>query len=513
MVLLSQSSSMASADPDGARCAFTKRLAENFTSVDELGLADYESSGRIAVPLGTSYQQVANWAQCYTVGDGNMAAGLRTAVDAMVPAKKSGFVWFVILLTDGSVTGPDPLLEADRAAQEGVRVYVLCLDGPSGGKCQTATVMEIARRTGGQLYRSLPSDLHQFVDYFAPEPEPPLKYDVAGKPPRSGDPMVTFPLTLNIEVVPGSFRCISLTCTRPAPDAPAPDQIKEGNRGAALTWTAPVRELRIRQVWEVEFSVRSHDSGARVPVNLETKSIVSYDRYDGSPGGSDWFGRLALEVMARDRECAVASGSAPFMHESPRLAPAGKDLSLSVVPPAEDWFTICYEFGEIVSRYEGTVSAWAVMIRFSAPGSGSGVYSMEPPVRPDGEWTVVIPSRFLSPGLLEYRFEALMTNSSVRRDPERADAKPFELTLYGDPEDAVVEIQLPWFDLVLFLAAGAALGAVAGLRYRTLGRTSPAPAASAMGVFPDRRRFRVRTANPATINAIKRAAQKRMKEG
>ncbi|HLF06823.1 MAG TPA: Ig-like domain-containing protein, partial [Thermoplasmata archaeon] len=118
--------------------------------------------------------------------------------------------------------------------------------------------------------------------------------DIAGKPPKTGAPMLVFKLTDDIEVVPNAFMCDSSTCTSPTPSNPA--FIVPGNRGIRMEWNAPVKELRIKQYWQIEFGVRSYTNGSNVKVNDVANSFVQYDRYDGSPGGSDVFEQLYVTV-------------------------------------------------------------------------------------------------------------------------------------------------------------------------------------------------------------------------
>jgi hypothetical protein len=47
----------------------------------------------------------------------------------------------------------------------------------------------------------------------------------------------------------------------------------------------------------VTFNITSHKSGNDIPVNDPTESYISYDRYDGSPGGHDLIDLLRLDVI------------------------------------------------------------------------------------------------------------------------------------------------------------------------------------------------------------------------
>jgi hypothetical protein len=68
------------------------------------------------------------------------------------------------------------------------------------------------------------------------------------------------------------------------------------NKGILLEWNAPVKELRIKQFWQVQLEVRSYKIGKQIKVNDVAQSFVEYDRYDGSPGGSDTFEQLYVDV-------------------------------------------------------------------------------------------------------------------------------------------------------------------------------------------------------------------------
>jgi hypothetical protein len=512
MVLLSHSASMAAADPSDSRCEFTRSLAENFTEPDELGLADYDSTGRVAVPLGTSYQQVANWAQCYAVGPANLSAGLGAAINSIVPAKKPGHFWIVILITDGNISGPDPLHEAERAAQEGVRVFVLCMDASGAGSCENPTLAEIAQRTGGKLFMVAESDLPGMVEFFIPDRWPPLKDDVAGKPPKNGDPMVTFGLGPDIEVVPNSFRCIS-SCSKPSPDAPPRSEIRDGNRGLVLEWLAPVRELRVKQVWELEFSVRAHRGGPEVLLSDVDLAEVRYDRFDGSPGGSDEFGKLELDVIAKNRRCISACGFGFIHHEAPGHAPAGIDLPITITAGAGGSATVCYEYGRPVSSESSSESVVGVRMLFSVPGVGSGSYSMEKEKVAGSGWEVVLPGRWLVAGHVEYRFEVVFDAPIGRIILENRSGGPFLLFVEGEAPPAPDGLDMPWIDIVLTFAAGAAAGAVLGQQRHWSGTPSGSRFAGAPAPPERLRRRQALAASPATTRAIRRAAQKRRKEG
>jgi len=121
-----------------------------------------------------------------------------------------------------------------------------------------------------------------------------VSYDIAGTPPRTGDSMITFQLTSDIEVVPGSFSCGS-GCIDPVPSFPS--KINSGNYGLRLEWKTPVARLRINESWEVTFKVRSYTSGRNVPINVVPQSGIRYDQWNGTPNGSNVFGQLTLTVF------------------------------------------------------------------------------------------------------------------------------------------------------------------------------------------------------------------------
>lgn len=114
---------------------------------------------------------------------------------------------------------------------------------------------------------------------------------IAGKPPKSGVPMVTFQLTNDISVVPSSFK----GDTNCVPTSPA--MIVPNNRGLSLEWATPVQELKIMQVWRVMFEIESYTTGNNIAVNvMGNKSSVKYDEYGVYPGGIDHFEQINLNV-------------------------------------------------------------------------------------------------------------------------------------------------------------------------------------------------------------------------
>jgi hypothetical protein len=132
-----------------------------------------------------------------------------------------------------------------------------------------------------------------------------LSKDLAGSAPKSGVPMVRFQLGPDIEVAAGTFRCGSVNCADPLPASRDP---LPGNKRLLLAWDAPVKTLRIKEFWQVSFGVRSYDIGKQIKVNEVAQSFVEYDRYDGSPGGSDTFEQLYVDVEPGPPACPCTPG-------------------------------------------------------------------------------------------------------------------------------------------------------------------------------------------------------------
>jgi hypothetical protein len=288
MLVYDNSGSMSSSDPNGLRCPAMQYYIDQLTVPSEIGGVAFESTAAKTHDLSTNYASVKAALQCPNLGSTNQHQALTLANDETIPKKKAGFVQAHILLTDGYWnSGGDPQPQVDRAQQENIRLYTICL----GSFCNTAEMQGWAQQTGGKYYQvSSAADLQQVYKDIANS----LSNDVAGKPPKTGAPMLKFRMTNEIEVVPNSFKCDSTSCATPAPTNPA--VIVANNKGLALDWAAPVKELRIKQYWQIEFGVRSYKIGKQIKVNDVAQSYVEYDRYDGSPGGSDVFEQLYVDV-------------------------------------------------------------------------------------------------------------------------------------------------------------------------------------------------------------------------
>jgi hypothetical protein len=220
-----------------------------------------------------------------------MIFGLQTANNELIPKKKSGFAWAIIHLTDGCFnTGGNPQPEVDRMVNEKILMFNIGLypDPNSGDKFQCEPYLQKwSQQTGGKYYWVQdPKDLMKVYQDIAQS----LTQDIAGTAPKSGAPMITFQLTNDISVVPNTFGGDANN----KPTSPA--AIVPNNRGLRLEWQAPVKELKIGQKWEVFFQIESFTIGKDIKVNDVSRSYVEYDRYDGSPGGTDKFEQLTVTV-------------------------------------------------------------------------------------------------------------------------------------------------------------------------------------------------------------------------
>jgi hypothetical protein len=220
-----------------------------------------------------------------------MINGFQVANDELIPKKKPGFAWANILLTDGCWnTGGDPQPQVDRAVNEQIMIFTIGLypDPNSSDKqlCEP-DLQKWAQQSGGKYYWvQNPADLAQVYKDIAQA----LSQDTAGTPPKTGAPMLTFQMTTDISVVPNTFQ------GSPNNKPTSPAAIVPNNRGLRLEWAAPVKQLKIKQIWEVTFQIQSFTIGKDIKVNDVSRSYCEYDRYDGSPGGSDKFEQLTVTV-------------------------------------------------------------------------------------------------------------------------------------------------------------------------------------------------------------------------
>jgi hypothetical protein len=302
-LMTDDSGSMAWNDPNNMRVQGMQFYIDQLTAPDEIShgaFSAYLPSGQLAEirqTLTTNYQGAKGTIGNYVSSGGTpIGNGLGVCNDEVIPKKKAGFAWAIIHLTDGCRNSEtrDPNVEVNRMVTEGVKLFNIGLypDPNSADKAQCEPqLIQWSQQTGGKYYwvRN-PNDLAQVYQDIANS----MQNDVAGKPPKTGAPMVNMKITTDIEVVPNSFICDSTSCTTPLPSNPA--VIINGNKGLKMEWNAPVKELRIKQYWQIEFGVRSYKIGKQIKVNDVAQSFVEYDRYDGSPGGSDVFEQLYVDV-------------------------------------------------------------------------------------------------------------------------------------------------------------------------------------------------------------------------
>jgi hypothetical protein len=301
ILVVDNSGSMKWNDNHSMRYDAAKFYVDQLAIPDEIGFVIYGQSlpsgqyAELRSSLTTNYQGTKTGMYGNASGKTPTSYGLKMATDEIIPKKKSDAKWAIIHLTDGCwEIGDDPQVEVNRMINEQITLFNLGLySDPNSSEKQRCEpqLQNWSQQTGGKYYWiQNPADLAQVYKDLAQEV---IYQPISGTPPRSGEPMVNFKLTWDIEVVPGSFRCGS-GCTDPIPSSPK--QIVHNNRGLWLQWKSPVSKLRIREIWEVTFIVRSFAIGANVKVNEVSESYVKYDRFDGSPGGNDRFDQITLKV-------------------------------------------------------------------------------------------------------------------------------------------------------------------------------------------------------------------------
>ncbi|HLF07701.1 MAG TPA: vWA domain-containing protein, partial [Thermoplasmata archaeon] len=152
------SSSMASKDPNDLRCSAQKSYVDLLKTPSEAGVSRFADSGVLGHNLSANYASVKGALTCSSSGASNMSEGLRVANDELIPRKKPGYVWVLILLTDAAWTGTNPQPQIDRAQNESVRIYTICLVGP----CNNSELQLWSQQTGGKFYLvNQPNDLAQ----------------------------------------------------------------------------------------------------------------------------------------------------------------------------------------------------------------------------------------------------------------------------------------------------------------------------------------------------------------
>jgi hypothetical protein len=297
MLVTDDSGSMVWNDPNNLRFDAGKLYTTLVTLPDEIGFVIYADTlpnnqyTDMRSPLTTNYQSVQNGMYGSSNGATPMIYAFQTANDELMVKKKQGFSWNIIHLTDGCYnTGGDPQPQVDRMVNEQIRLFDIGLypDPNSQDKlnCEPNLIKWSQQTNGMYFWVQNPSQLNDVYRNISKM----IKQDIAGKSPKNGAPMITFQLDKDIAVVPRSFRG-SVNYNPTSPSAIGPN-----NRGLRLEWQAPIKELKISQYWEVSFNIESWETGLNRKVNDVSRSYVEYDRYDGSPGGSDKFELLVVNV-------------------------------------------------------------------------------------------------------------------------------------------------------------------------------------------------------------------------
>jgi hypothetical protein len=298
VLVYDDSSSMAATDPGGARCLGMAKFVDTQGPWSEVAVVKVNSTAALLQPLTEDRQAAKAAIRCGAEGSNSMRDALRIANDELIPRKKPGLWWRIVVVTDGCwESGPDPLTEVARAAAASVAIVTIGLfpdpNTEDWARCEPQ-LRNWSTQTGGGYNWHGPRPLQDIYRSVAFSNSSGWK-DAAGSAPKTGASMVLFKLASAIEVVPGSFACASWSCGDPLPSNAA--EVVEGNKGLWLKWKAPVDYLRLRQYWQVEFGVRSYLAGKQIKVNDVANSFVEYDRYDGSPGGSDVFEQAYLDAV------------------------------------------------------------------------------------------------------------------------------------------------------------------------------------------------------------------------
>lgn len=295
ILITDDTGSMVWNDPNNMRFDGAKFYVDLLQVPDEVGFGIFstaiQGNAELRSPLTTNYQSAKNGMYGQSVGATPLGDGYKIANDELIPKKLPKFVWAIIALTDGCFNaGIDPQLEVDRMINEQIKLFNIGLypdpNSPDKQQCEP-NLQKWSQQTMGKYYWvQNVSDLNNVYKDIRNT----LIQDTAGTPPKGGAPMITFQLMNDISVVPRSFKgSTNYNPTNPAAIVP-------NNRGLRLEWATPIKELKIGQVWEVSFNVESFETGTGRKVNDVSRSFVEYDRFDGSPGGSDKFEQLTLNI-------------------------------------------------------------------------------------------------------------------------------------------------------------------------------------------------------------------------
>jgi hypothetical protein len=300
-IAVQDSGAMATNDPAKERVGGASTYVDQLVNGSQVGIVKFPRDGSNAVPAllrgltsnYTSAKAVLEPANFNQTGSTPLRDALHMANNLLVSGRLAGFTQNIVLMSNGCFnTGGSPWPEVNRSANESIRIFSVGLY-EGNGSSQKANcegwMMQWANATGGKyLWMRSTADmagLHAEVER--------ILTDVAGTP-QAGSPMVAFKLSTDIEVVNNSWVCDPGKCASAAPDNAS--AIKDGNRGLWLNWSVPTASIRVGEVWQVEFGVRSYVVGPGVKVNDAAVSRVLYAGYDGTPNRVDKIEQLLVDV-------------------------------------------------------------------------------------------------------------------------------------------------------------------------------------------------------------------------
>ncbi len=191
MLVMDVSASMSYTDVLPNRLSAAESAAQSFVSAEDantqIGIVVFSSHANLILPPTTNHARLDNAIHSLTLGSSTaIGSGILTALqaisnsktedqtsnlqDSLIALHSAGFApEVIILMTDGvSNNGPSPVVAAQSAEQQGVRVYTIgfgTVDGPGGGKdfnglgsfdpgLDEPTLKQVASMTGGTYHKA-----------------------------------------------------------------------------------------------------------------------------------------------------------------------------------------------------------------------------------------------------------------------------------------------------------------------------------------------------------------------
>jgi hypothetical protein len=264
-------------DSDSAAKMAATQLANNMTSIDQMGLVSFNTAAsldaRLKIVNGTNKTNLLNAIKNLDAEGGTYpSTGIQKARDEFAARGRATAKHVAILLSDGYSQSPaNDIAQAYAAKDEGIMIFTIGM-----GMADETTLGTIASITGGQFYRAASSmelaDRYQQIFKNVSE--------VVAK--DSAMNLITTRSTVNgtlindTQYVPGSA-VVTFTNGTSAHVEPV---ITCDANNYTLLWEPGA--ININQIWALNYQLRAMHGGLIVPIS--DKSFITYTTSDDRTG-------------------------------------------------------------------------------------------------------------------------------------------------------------------------------------------------------------------------------------